>query len=256
MSALPPTVAPKTIRTRAVGFKHLTCLPHVVRHPEWDMFLVPGRANQLGRGLDVGSLTARGAYLLDGCVKRPEPRVEHFWRTDELAVVHKPFVAKAVVITHGVSHVTARVAEWKDSLHGTVGLPLFGAAVEVEGRAVGQDGGSRHLLLPCDAWGNYFKMLLHATPDGVPFDGVEEVAHVKVRYHHRCDDARLGSFLHGRPPMRQRFCATGQRHAVLPHAYQGGQERLLVLSQGALCRGGAQDFAHLDGAGSPFCFCR
>ena len=66
-----------------------------------------------------------------------------------------------MVIAHGVSHVTARAAQWKDSLHSTEGLPLLGAAVEVEGRAVRKDGGSRHLLLPGNAWGHHFKVLLH-----------------------------------------------------------------------------------------------
>ena len=122
------------------------------------------------------------------------------------------------------------------------------AAVEVEGRAVRQDGGSRHLLLPCNAWGHHFNVLLHGTPDGVPLTGVEEILHVEVRCHHRSYDARLGGCLHGCPPVRQRFCATGQRHDVLPHSYQGGKERLLVLSHGARCSGRAQDFSHFDRA--------
>ena len=63
-------------------------------------------------------------------------------------------------MAQGVSHVTARVAQWRDSLHSAEGLPLLGAAVEVEGRAVRKTGGSRHRLLPGNAWGHHFKVLL------------------------------------------------------------------------------------------------
>ena len=49
-------------------------------------------------------------------------------------------------------------------------------------------------------------------------------------------------------PASSTVARTGLRRAVLPQAYQGGEERLFMLSQGAPCSGGAQDFPDFDRA--------